>query len=66
LFVFRDRVSLYSPGCPGTHFVDQAGLELRNLPSRSFSTVLLSSGLCGFLKWHNIFNSDIIHTKLII
>jgi hypothetical protein len=24
--VFRDRVSLYSPGCPGTHFVDQAGL----------------------------------------
>jgi hypothetical protein len=28
---FRDRVSLYSPGCPGTHFVEQAGLELRNL-----------------------------------
>jgi hypothetical protein len=26
-------VSLYSPGCPGTHFVDQAGLELRNLPA---------------------------------
>ncbi len=27
----RDRttgVSLCSPGCPGTHFVDQAGLEL--------------------------------------
>jgi hypothetical protein len=20
-FVFRDRVSLYIPGCPGTHFV---------------------------------------------
>jgi hypothetical protein len=36
LFVFvffRDRVSLYSPGCPGTHFVDQAGLELRNPPA---------------------------------
>jgi hypothetical protein len=30
--VFRDRVSLYSPGCPGTHFVDQAGLKLRNPP----------------------------------
>jgi hypothetical protein len=29
LFVlfFRDRVSLCSPGCPGTHSVDQAGLE---------------------------------------
>jgi hypothetical protein len=32
LFVFRNRVSLCSPGCPGTHSVDQAGLELRNLP----------------------------------
>ena len=31
--VFRDRVSLYSPGCSGTHFVDQAGIELRNLPA---------------------------------
>jgi hypothetical protein len=37
--VFRDRVSLYSPGYPGTHFVDQAGLELRNLPA-SASRVL--------------------------
>jgi hypothetical protein len=36
---FLDRVSLYSPGCPGTHFVDQAGLELRNLPA-SASQVL--------------------------
>jgi hypothetical protein len=32
-FVFQYRVSLCSPGCPGTHFVDQAGLELRNLPA---------------------------------
>jgi hypothetical protein len=30
---FRDRVSLYSPGCPGAHSVDQAGLELRNPPA---------------------------------
>jgi hypothetical protein len=36
---FRKRVSLYSPGCPGTHFVDQAGLELRNPPA-SASQVL--------------------------
>jgi hypothetical protein len=33
LFVFPDRVSLCSPGCPGTHSVDQAGLELRNPPA---------------------------------
>jgi hypothetical protein len=39
VYVFRDRVSLYIPGCPGTHFVDQAGLELRNLPA-SASQVL--------------------------
>ena len=32
-FVFWDRVSLCSSCCPGTHFVDQAGLELRNLPA---------------------------------
>jgi hypothetical protein len=30
---FQDRVSLFSPGCSGTHSVDQAGLELRNLPT---------------------------------
>jgi hypothetical protein len=39
ILIFRDRVSLYSPGCLGTHFVDQAGLELRNLPA-SASQVL--------------------------
>jgi hypothetical protein len=27
------RVSLCSPGCPGIHSVDQAGLELRNPPA---------------------------------
>ncbi|GAB1293583.1 Enkurin domain-containing protein 1 [Apodemus speciosus] len=32
-------VSLCSPGCPGTHSVDQAGLELRNPPA-SASQVL--------------------------
>jgi hypothetical protein len=37
--IFRDRVSLCSPGYPGTHFVDQAGLELRSSPA-SASQVL--------------------------
>jgi hypothetical protein len=32
-FFPQDRVSLCSPSCPGTHSVDQAGLELRNLPA---------------------------------
>jgi hypothetical protein len=41
LFFFgsRDSVSLCSSGCPGTHSVDQAGLELRNPPA-SASRVL--------------------------
>jgi hypothetical protein len=39
ILVFWDRVSLCSPGCPGTHSEDQAGLELRNPPA-SASQVL--------------------------
>ena len=36
---FRDRISLCSPGCPGTHSVDQVDFELRNPPA-SASRVL--------------------------
>ena len=39
-FVFRDRVSLCSPGCPGTHSVDQAGLKLRNSPASASRSIL--------------------------
>ena len=42
---FRDRVSLYSPGGPGTHFVDQAGLELRNLTA--FAPQVLGLKACA-------------------
>ena len=38
-FFSRGRVSLYSPSCPVTHSVDQAGFELRNPPA-SASRVL--------------------------
>jgi hypothetical protein len=31
VFVFQDRVSLCSPGYPGTHSVDQAGLKINRL-----------------------------------
>jgi hypothetical protein len=37
--VFLDRVSLYSPDCPGTCSVDQAGFKLRHQPT-SASQVL--------------------------
>jgi hypothetical protein len=41
---FQDMVSLYSPGCPGAHVVDQAGLELRNLPA-SASVWIFEGGI---------------------
>jgi hypothetical protein len=58
--VFWDRVSLYSPGCPGTHFVDQTGLELRNLlrlkvcatmPGSSFSILFCYFIVCVGMFW---------------
>jgi hypothetical protein len=45
LLFFRDRVSLYSPGCPGTHFVNQAGLKLRNPPASA--SQVLGSKVCA-------------------
>jgi hypothetical protein len=39
VFGFFETGSLYSPGCPGTYSVDQAGLDLRNPPA-SASQVL--------------------------
>jgi hypothetical protein len=33
VLVLQDRVSLCSPGCPGTHSVDQAGPKLRDPPA---------------------------------
>ena len=37
----QDRISLCNgPGCPGTHCVDQAGIELTGVPPESASQVL--------------------------
>jgi hypothetical protein len=44
-FIFQDRVSLYNPGCPGTHSVDQIGLELRNPPASAFPSAGIK-GVC--------------------
>ena len=50
---FLDRVSLCSPGCPGSHSVDHAGLELRDMPV-SASTVLglKACVTTAQLDWH--------------
>jgi hypothetical protein len=60
VLVFRGRVFLCSPGCPGTHFVDQAGLELRNPPASASRVLGLKA--CAtmqarffFFKWYFFF-----------
>jgi hypothetical protein len=54
-FDFRDRVSLYIPGCPGTHFVEQAGLELRNLPASTSRVLgLKACATITWLSWGNL------------
>ena len=58
-FSFPDRVSLCSPGCPGTHSVDQAGLELRDLPASA--SQVLGSKVCSP---HSLF-MDLHHTTLL-
>ena len=42
----RDR---YSPGCPRTHFVDQAGPKLRNLPASASQVLGLKA--CTSTTW---------------
>jgi hypothetical protein len=49
LFCF---VFLYSPGCPGTHSVDQAGLKIRNLPSSA--SQMLGLKVCATTAWQNL------------
>jgi hypothetical protein len=58
LFIFPDRVSLYSPGCPGTHFVDQAGLELRYLPASASRVLGLKA--CATMPGDNLFFKKIL------
>jgi hypothetical protein len=48
-FFFRDRISLCSPGCPRTHSVDQAGLELRDLPASASRVLRLK--VCATIAW---------------
>jgi hypothetical protein len=43
--VSQDRVFLCSPGCPGTHSVDQADLKLRNPPASA--SRVLGLKVCG-------------------
>jgi hypothetical protein len=52
-YSFCDRVSLCSPGCPGTHSVDQAGLELRYPPASA--SQVLGLKVCATTAQPNLF-----------
>ena len=43
--VFGERVSLCSFGCPGTHFVNQVGLKLKNPPASASQVLGLKANL---------------------
>jgi hypothetical protein len=48
---------MYSHGCPGTHSIDQVGLESRNLPSLAFQVLGLKAcaTTLGQRKWISYF-----------
>jgi hypothetical protein len=54
LFFFWDRVFLYSHGCPGTHFIDQAGLKLRNPPASASQVLELK--MCATTTWRKTYS----------
>jgi hypothetical protein len=64
VFVFQDRVSLYSPGCPGTHFVDQAGLELRNPPASA--SRVLGLKVCATTPGDIVFSHELFASHMIL
>ena len=49
ILAFIDRVSLCRAGCPGTHSVDQTGLELRNPPASASQVLELK--VCTTTSW---------------
>jgi hypothetical protein len=66
-FFLRNRVSLYSSGCPGTHSVDQAGLELRNPPASASRVLGLKAcaTMPGYLSAFNENLYEAAYSKLI-
>jgi hypothetical protein len=51
---FQDRVSLYSPGCPGTHSVDQAASAFQVLELRACTTTAQQTQ--GFMNVKQLFS----------
>ena len=54
------QAGLYSPGCPGTHYIDHAGLKLRDPPAlaSTFSFLLPLSFLLSELTLGNVLQCE--------
>jgi hypothetical protein len=74
--LFFETGFLCSPGCPGTHFVDQAGLELRNPPASASQVLGLkvcstTPGLSSSFKgkkvagWNSLFSGKGLHLAIL-
>jgi hypothetical protein len=63
---FPDRVFLCSLGCPRTHFVDQAGLELRNLPASASQVLGLKAWAITAWQENHFFNIYILKIYLYV
>ena len=53
-FLGGDRVSLCSPGCPGTHYLEQATFKLTEAclplpPERPANTLILFMCMCSYV-----------------
>jgi hypothetical protein len=64
VFCFFETGFLYSPGCPGTHFVDQAGLELRNPPASASRVLGLKA--CATMPGQCFYYSNKKHTRAFV
>jgi hypothetical protein len=64
--MFRDRVSQCSLGCPRTHYVDQASLQLRDSPASTSQMLGLKvlPPLPSFKNFLN-FKTTFVHKKLV-
>jgi hypothetical protein len=63
LFVW-DRVSLYSPDCPGTSSVDQTDLKLKRSACLCFPSAG-NKGVCAITAWRNVILNKFLVSKSI-
>jgi hypothetical protein len=65
-FCFLETGFLCSPGCPGTHAVDQAGLKLRNSPASASRVLGLKACATtpGFCSYFYVKEACLVNRKL--